>query len=83
MSFYEKLGIKTIVNASETYTGLGGSLMDERTLKAMAEAGQSFIDYSALLEAVCKRAAEITNNEAAFVTTGAAGGVILSAAACM
>lgn len=83
MNFYDKLGIKTIVNASETYTNLGGSLMDRRTLEAMTEAGQNFIDYSALLDAVCRRAAEITNNEGAFVTTGAAGGVILSAAACL
>lgn len=83
MSFYEKLGIKTIINASETYTNLGGSLMDHRTLVAMAEAGQNFVDYPSLLKAVCKRAAELTNNEGAFVTTGAAGGVILSAAACM
>lgn len=83
MSFYEKLGIKRIINASETYTGLGGSLMDEKTMGAMAEAGQSFVDYPTLLDAVCKKSAELTNNESAFVTTGAAGGVILSAVACM
>lgn len=83
MSFYEKIGVKPLINASETYTNLGGSLMDPRTVQAMQEAGQSFVDLSELLTAVCNKAAELTHNEAAFVTTGAAGGVILSAAACI
>lgn len=83
MSFYERIGVKPLINASETYTNLGGSLMDHRTMQAMWEAGQAFVDLGELLTAVCKRAAELTNNEAAFVTTGAAGGVILSAAACL
>lgn len=83
MNFYEKMGIRPLINASETYTNLGGSLMDQRTLDAMAEAGKGFVDLLELLDKVCIRAAEITNNEAAFVTTGAAGGVILSAAACI
>lgn len=70
MEFYEKLGIRTLINASETYTNLGGSLMDPRTLKAMEEAGRGFVDIFQLMDAVCERAAELTNNEAAFVTTG-------------
>lgn len=83
MKFYEKMGVKPLINASETYTSLGGSLMDPRTIRAMQEAGQSFIDLEELLTAVCNKAAVLTNNEAAFVTTGAAGGVILSAASCI
>ena len=50
ISFYEKLGVKTLINASETYTNLGGSLMDPRTLKAMEEAGSGFVDISSLLD---------------------------------
>ncbi|MDY3919153.1 MAG: aminotransferase class V-fold PLP-dependent enzyme [Candidatus Limivivens sp.] len=83
MNFYEKIGIQPLINASETYTNLGGSLMDPRTIRAMEEAGQGFVDFPRLLELVCERAAQLTHNEAAFVTTGAAGGVILSAAACI
>lgn len=82
-SFYEKIGITPLINASETYTNLGGSLMDERTVEAMRQAGEHFVDYPLLLQKVSERAAELTNNESAFVTTGAAGGVILSAAAAM
>lgn len=81
MTFYEKMGIQPLINASETYTNLGGSLMDPRTLKAMEEAAQGFVDINQLLTLVCEKAAELTKNDAAFVTTGAAGGVILSAAA--
>lgn len=83
MGFYEKLGLKTLVNASETYTSLGGSLMAEETLEAMREASRGFVDMGALMDAVCERAAALTRNEAAFVTSGAAAGVILSAASCL
>ena len=83
MSFYERMGITPLINANETYTNLGGSLMDPRTFQAMQEAGSGFVDYLHLLDVVCERAAKLTNNDAAFITTGAAGGVILSAAACI
>ncbi|PXV86872.1 L-seryl-tRNA(Ser) seleniumtransferase [Lachnotalea glycerini] len=83
MNFYDKMGLTPIINASETYTILGGSLMDSRALQAMAEAASGFIDLNQLISAVCQKAAELTKNEAAFVTTGAAGGIILSAAACI
>lgn len=83
MNFYDELGIKPLINASETYTNLGGSLMDPRTFQAMQEAGSHFVDFNELLDKVCQRAAELTGNEAAFVTTGAAAGVILATAACM
>lgn len=83
MSFYDSLGVVPIINASETYTNLGGSLMDPITLEAMREAAGAFVDMNRLMDAVCERAALLTRNDAAFVTTGAAGGLMLSTAACM
>jgi L-seryl-tRNA(Ser) seleniumtransferase len=83
MSFYEKMGLTPLINASETYTNLGGSLMAEETLGAMREAGHGFVDMKLLTDAVCRRAALLTRNEAAFVTSGAAAGVVLSAASCL
>ena len=83
MSFYEKMGLKPLINASETYTNLGGSLMAEETLDAMRQAGHGFVDMGKLMDAVCVRAATLTRNEAAFVTSGAAAGVILSAASAL
>ena len=83
MDFYEKMGLSTIINASETYTGLGGSLMDVRTLEAMQQAGRAFVDIGQLIQKVGEYAAELTQNEAAHITTGASGGLVLSAAACL
>lgn len=83
MNFYQDLGVKPIINASETYTVLGGSLMDEKTIQAMREAGSNFIDYPELLSKVCKKAAQLTHNDGAFVTSGASAGLILSAGAAM
>ena len=83
MDFYQRMGVKTLANASETYTNLGGSLMAEETLEAMREAGRGFVDMGKLMDAVCERAAALTQNKAAFVTSGAAAGVILSAVSCM
>jgi len=83
MSCYETLHIKRIINASEPYTDLGGSLMEKETVKAMAGAAENCIDYEKLRDAVCEEAARLTKNEAAFVTTGASAGLELSAGACM
>lgn len=83
MGFYEKLGLCPIINASETYTKLGGSLMAPETLEAMKEAAEGFIDLDRLLDKVCEKAALLTKNDGAFVTSGASAGVILSTGACM
>lgn len=83
MGIYEKLGVVPLINASETYTKLGGSLMAPETLEAMREAAGSFIDLDILLDRVCEKAAQLTHNEGAFVTSGAGAGVVLSAAACI
>lgn len=83
MNCYERLHIKRIINASEPYTNLGGSLMEKETVEAMANAAESCIDYEKLRDAVCEKAAQLTGNEAAFVTTGASAGLELSVGACM
>ena len=83
MNCYETLHIKRIINASEPYTDLGGSLMEKETVEAMMQAAGHCIEYEALRNAVCEKAAQLTQNEAAFVTTGASAGLELSAGACM
>ena len=37
MNIYEELNVDTIINASDTYTRIGGSRMSRRTLEAMQE----------------------------------------------
>ena len=51
--------------------------------QAMAEASQAFVDILELVEAVGKRLADLTRNEAAYVSNGAAAGLSLATAAAI
>ena len=83
MSIYEDLGIKPIINASATLTKLGGSRMPGEVLEAMHAAAGAFVDLPLLQTRVGDRIAELTRNEAAFVSSGAAGGIVLAVATFM
>lgn len=78
MSFYEDLGVQPIINAATTFTAIGGSLMPDEVLAAMNEAATSFVDMHELHLAAGKRVAALTNNEAAYVTSGCAAAMILA-----
>ncbi|MBG6215834.1 L-seryl-tRNA(Ser) seleniumtransferase [Arthrobacter sp. CAN_A6] len=78
MSFYSDLGVKPVINAATTFTALGGSLMPDEVLEAMRDAAGSFIDMHQLHLAAGKRVAELTRNEAAYVTSGCAAALILA-----
>lgn len=80
---YSRLGVEPIINAATTFTIVGGSLMPPEVLDAMRQAAEYFVDLVELQEAVGRRVAALTRNEAAFVSGGAAAGLFLSAAACM
>ncbi|MBN1583016.1 MAG: aminotransferase class V-fold PLP-dependent enzyme [Anaerolineae bacterium] len=83
MDVYDELGVKKVINGYATLTSLGGSLMPPEVLSAMAEAAQHFVDIDELQEKVGAQIAEWTKNEAAFVSCGAAAGLVLSTAACI
>ena len=83
MSIYEELGIRPFVNASEPYTRNGGSVMADEVVKAMEEASRSFVNMEELIAKASDRAAQLTGNEGAFITSGAGAGVVLAAVACM
>jgi L-seryl-tRNA(Ser) seleniumtransferase len=78
---YERLGVRRVINAAATLTRLGGSIMPLEVRQAMLEAGESFVDVVDLQRAVSGRIAELTRNEAAYVTSGAAAGLALVTAA--
>jgi D-glucosaminate-6-phosphate ammonia-lyase len=80
---YEKLGLKTIINASDNYTIIGGSVMHEEVVESMVEAANYFVDIKEMEEKVSKRIATLTKNEGCCISSGAAGGILLAAAACM
>lgn len=83
MDIYDELGVRKVINGLATVTVLGGSLMPAEVLAAMAEAAQHFVELDELQAKAGQRIAEWTHNEAAYVTCGAAAGIVLSTAACM
>jgi len=83
MDVYDKLGVKKLINAAGTLTGIGSSLMRPEVLAAMTEASKYFVDMHELHQKVGERIANMLGVEAAFVTSGAAAGLLLATAACM
>lgn len=83
MSIYEELGVRPILNACATLTKLGGSLMPPEVVAAMAEASRCFVDLHELQRRVGEEIAELTHNEAAYISSGAAAGLTLATAACI
>ena len=78
---YSRLGLKKIINAAGTYTVIGGSRMSDQTLSDIASASHSFTEIVKLQKTVHERIAEITNNEASFISTGGAASIYLTIAA--
>jgi L-seryl-tRNA(Ser) seleniumtransferase len=83
MDIYDELGVTKVINGSATLTSLGGSLMPPEVLAAMAEAARHFVEIDELQRKVGTRIAEWTRNEAAYVSCGAAAGLVLTTAACI
>ena len=80
---YKRLGLRPIINAAGTYTHLGGSLMPPEVIAAMHDAAQGYVPIRDLTKATGERIAQLTGNEAALVTTGAAGAIFVGTCACI
>lgn len=83
MDIYRKLGVEPVINCATTYTRLGGSIMAPHVAQAMADSAGAFVNIFELQEAVGKRLAELTGNEAAYVSNGAAAALALATAAAV
>ncbi len=81
MTNYQELGVQPVINAYATVTKFGGSLMPEEVVSAMNAAAGAFVDLAQLQARVGERIAQLTGNEAAYVTSGAAAGIMLASAA--
>jgi len=79
----EDLGLRPVINASATLTKLGGSVMPPEVVAAMQQGAQSFVDWPELQRAVGRKIAELTDNEAAYISSGAAAGITAAVAAVM
>lgn len=83
MGVYENLGVRPTINAWGTITRIGGSRMNALVLQAMTEASGSFVNMDALHESAGRSIAKSLGVEAACITSGAAAGLAIAAAACM
>ncbi len=82
-AFYDRLGVKRIINAASWITVYGGSIMPPAVVEAMEEASRWFIDLHELNQKAGEVIARLTGAEAGLVTAGSAAGMVLEAAACM
>jgi L-seryl-tRNA(Ser) seleniumtransferase len=80
---YAALGVKRRINAAGTLTRLGGALMHQEVVAAMAAAARASVDIGELQAAASRVIARVTGAQAGIVTTGAAAGLTLAAAAAM
>src|SRR3989442_8228578 len=80
---YERLGVRTRINAKGTYTYLTGSLLPPEVTEAMTDAAQHYVLIEELQRAVGAKIASLLGVEAACVTSGAAGALTLGTAACV
>jgi L-seryl-tRNA(Ser) seleniumtransferase len=82
-NIYERLGVRTIINAAGTMMRLGGTQMLPEVVVAMVEAAGSLVRIDELQAAAGALIARHTGAEAGYVTNGASGGLTLAAAACL
>ncbi|MCA9157512.1 MAG: aminotransferase class V-fold PLP-dependent enzyme [Planctomycetales bacterium] len=82
-NIYDRLGVRTVINAAGTFTDFGGSLMPPAVIAARSEAATHFVDLRELQDQVGLRLAALLKVEAALVTGGAAGGIMLGTAAAI
>src|SRR5436190_4009609 len=83
MGIFEHLGVRPVINAAGPLTRLGGQRVHPEVAAGMAEAAQQSARIEDLQEAAGRYLAEVTGAEAGYVTTGAAAGLALAAAACI
>lgn len=83
MNIYNELGLKTIINASDTYTKIGGSRMNESVLAAMHSSANNFINIHDLASVICEDIAKITNNESSFISCSCAACIVLASVSAM
>ena len=83
MGVYDELGVSPVINASATLTALGGSRMPPCVVDEMVAAARTFVNLRELQHRVGRRIAALTGNDACYVTSGAAAGIVVAVAACI
>ncbi len=82
-SINDSLGIVPVINAGGPNTKHSGSRPRESALAAMNAMSESFVQIDELLLAAGEVIAELTGNQAATITSGASGGLVVQSAAAI
>lgn len=82
-TIYDRIGVRTIINASGATTAVGGTLMPQEVIDAMISASKSFVVIDELNRAVGKKIAEVTGAEDGYVTAGSAAAMLVAVAGCI
>jgi L-seryl-tRNA(Ser) seleniumtransferase len=80
---YRNLGVTPIINASGSVTRLGGSRTRPEVLEQMAGTARIMVNIDELNRQAGAEIARLVGSESAMVSSGAAGGLLLQAAACI
>ena len=82
-TIYDELGVPTVINGAGTKTRVSGTLMRDEAIDAMRRGAEAFARISDLQAKASEVIAKTTGAEAGYVTSGAAAGLELGAAACI
>ena len=80
-ALYQRMGVAPVINAAGSITRLGGTRTRPETLEMMSRAARVMVNIDDLNRAAGRELARLTGAEAGFVCSGAAGGLVLQAAA--
>lgn len=83
LEVYRRLGVRPVINAQGNRTVLGGSSPGPEVKAAMDHADGSYVKMQDLLDRSGEYIADLLDVEGAYVTSGCAAALALSAAACM
>lgn len=82
-NFLQELGVRPVINGAGVYTALCGSLMVPEAVQAINAMSRVYVRLNDLHDAGGARIASLLGCEAAMVTSGAFGGMMLGTAACV
>lgn len=83
MDIFEELKLHRYINAQDTFTKYGASCMRAESLRAMREIASSCVDLAEVQEKTGDALAKLTHNEGAYISNGAASGIMIATAAAL
>ena len=83
MDIFEELGLHRYINAQDTFTTYGASCMPAASLRAMREIASSCVELAEVQAKTGDALAKLTHNEGAYISNGAAGGIMVATAAAL